>query len=456
MVPACSRHDAGTAASRPNILLISIDTLRADALSIYSGTESATPAFAALAHDSVVFENAIAAANHTAPSHATMLTGASPAVHGVVNTIQSSPRAIPDSLPTLAERLKSAGWATAANTAAGYVTHPFGFHRGFDEFTELYEFTEKKVDPAVEWFKRLPKGTPGFYFLHTYEAHAPYLPHPADARPLGTKYQDSVIPDRLGTIFALPQELQLPRGHGVLFAMENDLTDRDIECLRELYRMAVTRIDAALGRLFKNLDDAGILDSTLVIVTSDHGEEFREHDQLQHDQIYDEVLHVPLIVRFPGADRRAARVALTFPSVDLAPSILDYVGLPPSQFIDGKSRKLQFMGNPAAQAPDRAFAAGFKGEKQQATAVRTPLLKVINHKTAEGRDWQECYQLFHDPGERTQLPAGKVPQAAGLVELLKMQESMWLAMFEHHAPTAKSGELDEKSRELLRGIGYVR
>ncbi|MFN0206701.1 MAG: sulfatase [Planctomycetota bacterium] len=447
---------AGSTASRPHVLLISIDTLRADALSTYGAPAGSAPALDAFAKESIIFENAIAASNYTAPSHATMLTGASPPVHGVINTLRSAPRKIPKSIPTIAERLAGVGYATGANTAAGYVTKPFGFDRGFEVFTEKFEATEKKIKPALDWFQSLPAGKSGFYFLHTYETHAPYLPKQAEARSLSTKYPKSDIPNRLAAIFALPEEQQLPRGHGILFHEEKKFTENDIECLRELYRMTVLSVDAAIGSLLQDLRAKGILKDTIVIITSDHGEEFREHKMLQHEQVFDEIIKIPLLIRLPDARRGGVRVATTFPAADLTPTILELLSLPPSSHIDGKSRKQLVLGGKTTEVNDRAFAFGFRSEINKTAVVRTPALKLLEHKGENGRTWDEIYNLKADPKESEKLPSAKIPHAATLIEMLKLQRGVWAAMFEHHAPNAESGLLDAKSLEELNGIGYIK
>lgn len=450
---------AGGTATRPHVLLISIDTLRADALSIYGAPAGASPALDAFSKECIIFDNAVSASNYTAPSHATMLTGASPPVHGVVNTMRSAPRKIPNSIPTIAERLAEAGYATAASTAAGYVTKPFGFDRGFEVFTEKFEPTEKKIQPALDWFHSLPAGKSGFYFLHTYEAHAPYLPKPTEARSLAEHYPNSDIPNRLSKIFALPQEQQLTRGHGILFQEEKKLDENDINCLREMYRMSVLRVDTAIGQLLRDLQTKGILKDAIVIITADHGEEFREHKMLQHEQVFDEILKVPLLIRLPDARRGGVRVVTTFPAADLTPTLIDLLAIPASSHIDGKSRKALVLGTNATNVDDdfdRAFAFGFKGEFNKTSVVRTPVLKLLEHTGENGKSWNEYFNLKADPKESEKLPAAKLPRAQTLIEMLKLQRGVWTAMFEHHAPHAENGILDANAIEELNGIGYIK
>lgn len=439
-----------------SVLLVSVDTLRLDALGCYNKSIASTPNIDKFAAESVVFDQAIAASNYTAPSHATMLTGASPAVHGVFNSVLSTPRKIPTTLATLAEKLKNRGYDTRADTGGGYVIPAFGFDRGFDIFTSEYCPTDAKITAAIEWFASRPAGRSGFYFLHTYEAHAPYLPEQAEAERIYQRFRGSTIRDRVKEILAFSPDQRLSRGHGILFKDSKKLTDDDIYDLRILYSNAVARIDAAFGRLVDGLRGKRLLDRTIVILASDHGEEFREHNNLQHESIYDEVARVPLCVRLPGGVQAGRRVSITFPAVNLTPTILDMLGIETPNNVDGRSRADLLYGNEFGALDEVAFASYFSGEEILGHAARTPRLKLLKLYSTLKRDATRYFDLRGDPRELK--PQLNSPRAdfRDLERRLNAETSLWNTLRAIFAPGAATGQLNDRELNDLKNIGYLK
>jgi arylsulfatase A-like enzyme len=379
-----------------------------------------------------------------------MLTGASPGIHGVLNTHRSSPRKIPSSLPTLGELLAREGYATAGETDRGYVSEAFGFDRGFAQFRAEFTRTAPKVDRALAWFDALPPGTPGFFFLHTYEAHAPYVPPPDLLEAVLSRHPLSVLPSRIRRLLAQEEPL-LEVAHAILFEKENEFTRADASCLAELYAASVLGVDRAIGRLVEGLAARGLLERTVLVLTSDHGEEFLEHGGYEHGTVYDEVIRVPLLFRLPGRRGAGTRVATTFPGTSLVPTLLEILELPAAQRIDGRSRARALLGG--SQKDDLAFATQFYQESTVAHAVRSPRVKLIRSNTGKP---DALYDLAADPDEHSPLEMSALPEGSRFLEALKAARAVWIRMAAIYAGEVKEGTLDPELEAQLRGLGYLR
>ncbi len=438
-----------------HVVLVSIDTLRRDALGCYGSERAQTPAFDALARESVVFDQAVAAANFTAPSHATMLTGVSPAVHGVLNTVRSAPKQIPLGLPTLAERFRVVGYRTAADTGRGYVSEAFGFQRGFETFRAEFTGLAPKIDRALAWFDGLEPGRFGLYFLHTYETHAPYLPPREELDEILEPFAGTIVAPRIRALATAAKDQVVNIGHGALFEGSEDFTPPDVRCLEALYAATVRSVDRHLGRLVEGLRSRGLLERTLFIVTSDHGEEFRDHGDFQHESAFDEVLRVPLLMRFPGAAHAGLRIGASFPSVHLVPTLLDLLGLPAAHGIEGRSQAEAIR----ARHPDfdgpLAFAFQYEGEQLVRYAVRSPRWKRL-HWQGDRKRPDTGYDLANDPDERHPMLDPKTPELDELLRELGVARNVWEAMAEPLRKGILEGEIDAELLEQLDRLGYIR
>ncbi len=299
---------------RPNILLYVVDTLRADRLGCYGDEHAATPRIDAFAEEALLFENAFAPSSWTRSSMASLFTGLYPTRH---LTEDRSDR-LPDSVTTLAEELRAAGYATAFVPSNPNVSSVFGFDQGFETLIELYGRREaghvksdelvtpasEVTERAIEWLESAPR--PFFLASLSIDPHAPYR-----SPPVGP-----------------PGELQSPTA--------GRLGRQD---LLPLYRGEIAANDEAFGALIEHLRERGELDSTLVVFTSDHGEEFWEHGGYGHGRsLYDEVLRVPLLLRWPESPRLAAgRESRSARLVDVVPTLLDLLEIEPAEALDGRS-----------------------------------------------------------------------------------------------------------------------
>ena len=360
----------------PNLLFVSIDTLRADVLGCYGSEAGASPVLDGLAERGLRFASAWAHSPKTAPSHMTMFTGLPPRAHGLGNQRSSGAQTLATSVTTLAESLGRAGYRTGAVTSGGNIKGYLGFERGFDHLDEKPGQPPGKLQRMGDWIRSAASpaegqaARPWFALFHTYAVHDPYLP----PKKFRKRYAD---PDYDGGIVGDPVELSkrvqggedlAPWATSHAKAAENfwarvDQDDAtDLAYLRQLYLAGVASFDFQLGRFLDELGAEGLLDNTIVVVTSDHGEEFGEHGDTRHNSVWREHLHVPLLVILPDSmqlDPALARGRVVEPAVrhmDLMPSILELLGLDATGLVDhtmlGESWAA-WVHDPAAEEPGR-------------------------------------------------------------------------------------------------------
>lgn len=458
----------------PDVLLISIDTVRADAVSLVDDPMETvtTPSLAALARDGVVYENAFAPMAFTLPSHMTMLTGLSPVAHGVSRETHRLDPAI----PTVVEEFRSAGYRTVGLFTNEWLAPAFGFDRGFDHYEKIrHELTyaDRVVDGAMT-FLRQRDPRPLFLFLHFMDAHSDFMVMDDNKLP----YHCPV--ERQGRLpFPVsPGGDEFCRGPeecatAYLQSLDRDrvvVPDGELRQLRALYDCGIETMDADLARLFRELRRSGRYEEAMIVVVSDHGEEFREHGRFLHDQVYDESLHVPLLVKLPGNRRAGTRVADLVDLADLRPTLLDAAGIGarerPGEAVRGHSliRRVDCAAAPDETAmgepcppPRRALLLQDKRRRHR-WALRTLRSKLIlNEKTGA----TELYELRSDPGELDDLAAarpGKVERLEkALRHLLAEDRSLGRRLRTGAEPGAETGgsRLSEEQRRRLQALGYL-
>jgi arylsulfatase A-like enzyme/tetratricopeptide (TPR) repeat protein len=400
---------AALACGRPaeRVVLVSIDTLRADHLGCYGADFAHTPRLDALAAGGVRFATAISPVPLTLPSHTTLLTGLDPPEHGVRH---NGVFRLAEDVPTLAERMREAGFATAAFVASYVLDRQFGLARGFDRYDDrtsrqqsgrgILGFAERPadqvVDAALEWLGSAP---PRFFlWVHLYDPHSEYRPPPGFA---------SAFPNR-------------PYDGEIAFA------------------------DAQVGRLLGALGERFPDGGTLVVVTADHGESLGEHGEATHSHlVYDATQHVPLLMNGPGLS--PGRVVDPVVSLrDVAPTILDLAGVPPLPGATGRSL--------AAAARGRALEPRAAHVETLATQLDWGWSPLLGLRT-EGFKYvraprPELYDVAADPGETRNLLADQPERAAALdAELERRLASA--------RPVAPNVELPDEGRERLEALGYV-
>lgn len=321
---------------RPNVIVVSIDSLRADHVGAYGYSKPTTPRIDAFRHDAILFREAISQAPSTLPSHASILSSLIPTHHGasVANSFGIDP-----SVPLLTERLAEADYATASFNGGIQLDPIYGLDRGFDRYEAARPSTaganvlvEPKdkfdfvVDASMEWIDSHRESS-FFLFLHTYEMHHPYTPEPE----ILALFED----DYAGP---LPAQISVNLLEAIN-AGEIAFDTSDLNHIISAYDAELHSVDMAFGRLIDFLRKENLYDASLIIVTSDHGEEFGEHGMIgwHSHTLYDELLKVPLVLKLPDSEAAGTIVETQANGIDLAPTILERVGLDVPPSFEGKS-----------------------------------------------------------------------------------------------------------------------
>lgn len=433
----------------PDIVLISIDTLRRDAVGLYSG-ESVTPRLDRWGAHAVVFERAYVPMPFTLPSHMSMFTGLYPAAHGV----DRETAALSTRVGTLAEHLREAGYTTVGIHTNDWLDEKFGFGRGFDRYERLphdLTYADRVTAAAVAAWSSGDE-TPRFLFVHYMDPHSDFqwgdrnrLPYYSPPR---LRSQESV-PDFCDEADRCATEFLLAADEG-----RRPLSAEELRALRRLYLSGIAYLDEQLGILLDWLAEAEADRDVLVIVTSDHGEEFREHGRLLHSQLYDETSAVPLLVRWRARGWSGGRVSALVEAVDVYPTILAAAATGSRHPVQGLDL-LVHSPHGAGEAVREDTRYGLGQDKLDRSVValfgRDDKL-LLNLETGA----VELYELRGDPGERVNLAAQAPERVArmrrSLLDLLDASRGL-RAMFGTEEP-ARS--LSERERRALRALGYLR
>jgi arylsulfatase A-like enzyme len=315
---ACSGEDSSPP-RRPDVILISIDTLRPDHLGAYGYSRPTSPTFDATAQAGVLFEDVTSPSPWTLPAHVSLLSGLYPSHHRII----SLDRALDAKIPTLASILADAGYDTAAVINSYTLSRRYGLDRGFRRFRRV---KEKPVNPsteitdqAIEWLEE-PREHPIFLFVHYYDVHSDYRSLPNFERQFANEYE--------GEFDGSTSQLMDVR-YG-----RRTLNQQDVGHLLDLYDAGIRQMDTELARFLSRLD-RGLLDHALLVLTSDHGEEFLEHGGVLHGRTqFQEVLRVPLTIRGPGVPE-AVRVSTPVSLVDIVPTLLALLEIRSPENLDG-------------------------------------------------------------------------------------------------------------------------
>ncbi len=425
-----------------NVLLIVVDTLRADRTEPYGYERPTSPALAAFAERGVVVDPVVATWPGTLISHWSMFTGHYPTREGTYD--REAIRAA--AAQPLAEVFGGAGYRSAAITEGGFVLSYFGFARGFDEYDDGVDRRKslfsgrvsRTFEAAISWLRQRGDA-PYFLFVHTYQVHTPYDP-PAEFRELFNDGYRGRYRERFGA------RLVFPINEG-----QNSLKPQEIDRLGDLYDAEIRFFDDAFERFALQLEALGALDDTLVVITSDHGEDLLEHGWLGHGTtLYEPALRVPLVFVWPGELPAGRRVNCPHSLVDLAPTLLDLAGIPIPSGLDGRSFVDELRG--AGCGEERAIFSELHSVPYErdaglpAVSARHGDWKLIYH-VGDGRS--ELYDLSRDPLERQDLAAVETER----VRKLTQEVQRYLASA---PPRADEPEpLDPEVESQLRELGYV-
>jgi arylsulfatase A-like enzyme len=428
------------------VVLISIDSLRADGLGAYGAPNETSPAIDALAAEGALFENTFAPTSWTLPSHVTLFTGLPIQSHRV----DAPHRRIDRARHLLAEHLARQGYRTAGFVSSPFLQRGYGFGRGFEIYRHFQSVKEEQVPPspaardgshgdetarevidaALAWLGAQPEdGSPLFLFVHLWDVHYDYIP-PAP-------YDRMFDPDYEGDLD--------PRGYEHNDGISAEMPERDRTHLRALYDGEIRWTDAQLGRLLQGLRERERSEDIVIALVADHGDEFFEHGNKGHYKtLFDESVRVPWIVRSPGRVPAGTRVEAVAGLDDVAPTLLSLAGLPP-----------------LPEATGRDLAPLFAGEDVPAR----PSLLTLHHKTAlRGFGWKVLvdtrtgaaayYDLVADPAEQRPARAQDVAPEKLAAALARIRDS------NSYADTLSwkgdgEVELDAETRVRLRELGYI-
>ena len=396
--------------ARPNVLLITLDTVRADRIGAYGYEAAATPRLDRLAREGILFADATTQSPLTTPAHAALFTGQYPARLGVKSNA-STP--LPESALTLAEVLKSAGYRTAGFIGAFILDRQYGFAQGFDVFdATFHEFqaehaaqvqrrAEEVVGETIKWLETAQRDEPFFAWVHLYDAHAPYqAPAPFDT-----------------TFAARPYDGEL------------------------------AYLDVSVGSLLDTLSKSGLLEQTIVMAIGDHGEALGDHGEEDHGIfLYESVLRIPWIVRLPGSERRGSVIKEQVRSIDLAPTVLDLAGGQGMSQIDGESVTSVIRGRARSDPPDSYAETHYPQLHfgwSMLRSLRSGKRKYIDAPRPE------LYELGADPGEQHNLISERAKVVAGMAGQL----ASIVQGFGAQAGNATQPDLETIAR--LRSLGYV-
>ncbi len=417
---------------RPNIVFVLIDTLRADHLTSYGYQKDTAVNIQKLAEQGVLFERVIAPSSWTKTSMASIMTSRNATRHGVVSVTD----VIPHALVTLAEGLDAEGYHTIGVNSNPWMNSRFGFSAGFDHYETFpiinkYFFgdAEKINRKALKLLDATPDdGDPFFLYLHYMDVHSPYLPK--------------------SRFFSAP-ELSIPEIGPVpdfeleyLYRIENLEAPGVVERMIDLYDGEIRTVDAAIGGLLKNLKESGRLENTIVVITSDHGEEFREHGNVEHGwNLYPEVYEVPLIISWSGHLPAGIRITSQVRSIDIAPTLFAMADLPVPESFEGEP----LLPMTSHALPDR-IAKSFVGfnprlPKLDYAAIVSPRYLYVRERV---NNTVEFYDLQSDPGAKNNLGASHAEAAS----YAKLESEATIRTDEQTA-------LDEETRRQLKALGYL-
>jgi len=431
-----------------NVILISIDTLRADHLGCYGYHKNTTPNIDRFSKDSVLFKTSVAHAPSTLPSHASIFTALIPSHHGAF----FKKTGIPQELVTIAEFLKDNGYKTISYNGGGSVASEYGFDQGFDlyhspgrglsKFERILKRISKRifllddstgghlaeqVNFAIDWIDNNPDRK-FFLFLHTYEVHHPYTPKQG--------YLDLFEKNYSGN---LPKNIY----RGLLKEINNGeikINKEDQEHIINTYDAEIRFMDDGFLLLENFLREKDIYDDTIIIFTSDHGEEFGEHGRMgfHSHSLYDELLLVPLIIKFPNSKYASKVVDEQVRSIDILPTLLDILDIRGLNAFEGVSLIDLITG----KTLDPLFAVSEQDDqaKKRPTSIRTKKWKLYGSK---------LFNLESDPLENNDVSN----ENKAVKDFLRFKLNNILK--QRKIPSTNKVILDETTKEELKALGYI-
>lgn len=443
-----------------NIILISLDTVRPDHLGCYGYPKNTSPAIDQLASDGALFKNAYSTTSWTLPAHISLLTSLNCLHHQVYFPLQK----MDPEILTLADILRNSGFVCAAFTGGGYLSETYGFSKGFDSYQEIklhgdrairLDEAERLAELASSWLEN-NQDKRFFLFLHTYQPHDPY----ANLSPVGKEFLDQDAKWRQIKMENILEE----KGR-----FDTQFSDEEKRNITALYDGEIKYTDTVFVQpILDKLKELGLYDKSLIVLTSDHGEEFYDHEAWLHDHsIYNEALKIASIVKFPDNEYKGNQIEGISRITDLLPTILEYmhIKLPKAQ-VDGRSLLPMLNGK---EKEERTFLADLAlREFDFAPTIicinRDNFKLILNKRIISSytkkviRDFEgskvELYDLEKDPQEKNNLAAniGYRDLCFELLgEITKIYEEA-----DHSKKETGEVTLDQSLRERLKALGYIK
>lgn len=426
--------------SRPNLLLISLDTLRADHLGVYGYARNTSPGIDAFAQEAVVFEHAISPSSWTLPAHASLFTGLSPSEHGAI-----SMGAPPFVGVTFSELAYEAGYRTGALTDGGFVEASRGFGQGFSSYVSDRKRAKPRFSEALEWIDSVDDA-PFMLFLHTYQVHSPYRP-PAE-------YAERFLPEGSDTRRVITEISALEKSHA--------LTAENRPAVVDLYDAEIAYLDDVVASFFQSLRDRDVWDNTLVILFSDHGEQFWEHGQFGHGvSLHDEEIRVPLIVKPAGEEFSPGRVAELVSLTDVFATVVDSMGWPDVPRGDSTS----FLSLYSRASEERFRRDDVISEVGMRVSNSDPIPPVPRHFSFRTLEWKlitdeasrafKYYELSSDPAETEDRMADAPSEVKSYADELEQYISETAAqLFSVGQNRRPAPALSAEQQQELEALGY--
>ena len=451
----------GGCTRRPNIVLISIDSLRADHVGAYGYAKPTTPAIDKLAEEGAIFRRTVSTTSWTLPAHVALLTGQPDSVHGVVMPYRRLGR----KAVTLADHLSESGYRTVGFYSGPFLHPVFGFDQGFDDYVDCTSYRLGDTLPAdgeasakaireshaishgdvtnptvlksfVDALEQTDR-RPFFFFVHLWDVHYDFIPPPPYDRMFDANYDGDVT----GGQFR----------HSDL--VRPDMAKRDLEHVIALYDGEIRSTDDTIGAMLEALESRGLDDRTLVVVTSDHGEEFFDHGDKGHrNTLYEEVVRVPLVMWYPKVIRPGSVDEVTG-IIDIAPTILAVAGVPAMKSAVGVSLEAALVEQPASVSQPRPYLSELRAPPMSAVRVDDKKL-IVDHR----KDTVAYFDLAEDPLENSPVTEHQQPEVASEIARLKnliMAMKRRYAQLGNELADVEEAKIDEQTTEELRSLGYL-
>lgn len=407
---------------KPNILLISLDDLRADSLSCYGYIRNTSPFIDYIASKGILYKNCFVNTHGTFSSHSTILTGLyQESLYCGKNGLGYK---VNERAPMLQEYLKKNGYFTIGVTDGGLLSKAYGFQRGFDIYDDRGEGIEKGTKKVLAYLMENQKKGPFFIFYHTYDIHSPYNSPPP---------YDKIFGEFKSNLKLKNEEL-LKYVHTAW----KDLSEEDLKFLKARYDGSIKYVNDNLLNFFKNLEKIGFFKNYFSVLTSDHGEEFGEHGGILHrDFLYEELIHIPLIITGTRVPENK-KIDLLCSHIDIFTTILRVAGMEKMDYLSGmdllKLKKRKFV---------------FSQYENKRYSIRTHKFKFILNENGK----MEYYDLLADPEEKNNLSGNYFKICKGLIKKLEKFKKK-LPNFCSSSP--EKANLKEEDIEKLKSLGYIK